>query len=136
MVASSAANDSGNSGKDDSMSSNKSGTQIKNLFNKCGIGCSTTAAATGAKKTLTIQQELAKLASIPKDEYDSATFWREYSASMPTLSILARKYLAISATSVPSESAFSVSNYVLRKNRLALTSRNVKYTMFLKDKLT
>ena len=54
---------------------------------------------------------------------------------MLTLSILARKYLAVSAINVPSESAFSVSNYVLRQNRLAFTSRNVKYTMFLKDKL-
>jgi hypothetical protein len=109
------------------MSSNKGGTQIKKLFNKCGISCSTTAVATVAKRTVTIQQALAKLASIPQDEYG---------ASMPALSIRAQKYLATSATSVPSESAFSVSNYVLRKNRLALTSRNVKYTMFLKDKLT
>ena len=62
-------------------------------------------------------------------------FWCEHSKDMPMLAILARKYLAISASSVPSESAFSVANYVLRKNRLALSSRNLKYTMFLKDKL-
>jgi hAT family protein len=111
----------------------KGGVQIKKLFNKCGITCSM--AASNGKKALTINQELAKLSSIPKDDYDCATFWREYSNAMPNLAILARKYLSISATSVPSESAFSVSNYILRKNRLALTSRNVKYTMFLKDKL-
>ena len=134
MPVSSAAGDGENLGKDDSMCSKKNGNQIKKLFNKCGISWSSTT-ETNVKKSLTIQQELAKLASIPKDEYDCSTFWREHGASMPTLSILARKYLAISATSVPSESAFSVSNYVLRKNRLALTSRNVKYTMFLKDKL-
>jgi hypothetical protein len=122
-----------NLGRNESPITVKGGIQIKKLFNKCGITCSTT--ATNGKKTLTIHQELAKLASIPKDDYDCATFWREYGNVMPNLAILARKYLSISATSVPSESAFSVSNYVLRKNRLALTSRNVKYTMFLKDKL-
>jgi len=120
-------------GRSDSLTIRKGGSKIKKLFNKCGISCCTT--NTGAKNTLTIHQELAKLASIPKDDYDYATFWQEHGSSMPNLAILARKYLAISATSVPSESAFSVSNYVLRKNRLALTSRNVKYTMFLKDKL-
>ena len=111
----------------------KGGSLIKRLYNKCGINTGTLAAA--AKKTLTIQQELAKLASIPKDDYDFTTFWCEHSKDMPALAVLARKYLAISASSVPSESTFSVANYVLRKNRLALSSRNLKYTMFLKDKL-
>ena len=122
-----------NSERNESLIVAKSALQIKKLFNKCGIICSVT--APNGKKTLTIHQEIAKLSSIPKDEYDYAAFWREYGNVMPNLAVLARKYLTISATSVPSESAFSVSNHVLRKNRLALTSRNVKYTMFLKDKL-
>jgi hypothetical protein len=114
-------------------SKGKGGILIKNLNNKCGINTGTFFA--GSTKLLTIQQELAKLASIPKDDYDFISFWCEHSKAMPTLATLARKYLAISASSVPSERTFSVANYVLRKNRLALTSRNLKYTMFLKDKL-
>lgn len=106
---------------------------IKNLYSKCGI--TTNMNVTGSAKTPNIQQELAKLASIPKDEYGFNTFWREHGKAMPTLLTLARKYLAISASSVPSESTFSVANYVLRKNRLSLTGRNLKYTMFLKDKM-
>jgi hypothetical protein len=53
----------------------------------------------------------------------------------PLLATIARKYLSIFSSSVPSESAFSTSSYVLRKNRLALSSKNIKYTMFLKDKI-
>ena len=54
----------------------KGGSQIKKLFNKCGIPCATTIASN--KKKLTIQQEISKLASIPKDDYDPSTFWREH----------------------------------------------------------
>ena len=115
------------------MSKRKGGSLIKMLYNKCGINTGTLVAS--SKRALTIQQELAKLASIPKDDYDFTSFWCEHSKDMPALAVLARKYLAISASSVPSKSTFSVANYVLRKNRLALSSRNLKYTMFLKNKL-
>ncbi|CAF1056462.1 unnamed protein product [Adineta steineri] len=106
---------------------------INNFLNKCGVTSSKT--LDGSKKSLTIAQELAKLSSIPKDDYEFDFFWQEYSKTLPKLANFVRKYLSISSSSVPSESAFSVSNYVLRKNRLALSSKNVKYTMFLKDKL-
>jgi hypothetical protein len=105
---------------------------IKSFLNQCGIS---TADRNIRSNTLTIEQELAKLSSLPKNEHVCASFWQSHCQSMPQLSILARKYLSISASSVPSESTFSISNYVLRKNRLALTSKNIRYTMFLKDKL-
>ena len=54
------------------------------------------------ENVITIHQELAKLASIPKDDYDCETFWREYGNVIPNLAILARTYLTIGATSVPS----------------------------------
>ena len=84
---------------------------------------------------MTIEQEVAKLSSIPKDDHEFTSFWQANGKEMPQLALAARKYLCICGTSVPSESAFSVSNYVLRKNRLALSSRNVRFTMFLKDKI-
>lgn len=106
---------------------------IKNFLGKCGLGSSNPMSS--SVPVLTIEQEISKLGSIPKDNYEFTSFWQAYGREMPRLSVLAKKYLSICATSVPSESAFSVSNYVLRKNRLALSSRNVQYTMFLKDKI-
>jgi hypothetical protein len=106
---------------------------INSFLNKCGVGVGVV--QTNNKKSLTIAQELSKLSSIPKDDYEFDSFWQEHGKLLPKLSSIARKYLSISSSSVPSESAFSTSNYVLRKNRLALSSKNVKYTMFLKDKI-
>lgn len=106
---------------------------IHNFLNKCGFAGSFI--QNNSTKKLSIKQELAKLASIPKDDYEYGSFWQEYKNELPKLSKIARKYLSIPSSSVPSESAFSTSNYVLRKNRLGLSSKNVKYTMFLKDKI-
>jgi hypothetical protein len=106
---------------------------INNFLNKCGIGSGII--KTSSKKSPTIEQELAKLSSIPKDDYQFDSFWQEHGKVLPKLATIARKYLSISSSSVPSESAYSTSSYVLRKNRLALSSKNIKYTMFLKDKI-
>jgi hypothetical protein len=111
----------------------KGGTVIKHFLNKCGFTSNNTMMS--SVRMLTIEQEIAKLSSIPKDNHEVKSFWQAHGQEMPKLTMIARKYLCICATSVPSESAFSVSNYVLRKNRLALASKNVKHTMFLKDKL-
>ncbi|CAF1202668.1 unnamed protein product [Adineta ricciae] len=122
-----------NSATSSSSKSSKGMSIITNFLSKCGV--ESTNISIRSKKSLTITQELAKLSSIPKDEYEFGSFWREHGDSLPKLASCARKYLSISSSSVASESAFSTSNYVLRKNRLALSSKNVKYTMFLKDKL-
>lgn len=114
-------------------SSSSPGTLIiSNFLSKCGlVGSFIETNSTGK---LNIKQELAKLASIPKDHYEFDSFWLQHQNELPKLSQIARKYLSIPSTSVPSESSFSISNYILRKNRLSLSSKNVKYTMFLKDK--
>jgi hAT family C-terminal dimerisation region len=113
--------------------SSKSSTMLKKFLTKCGVASTTD--STDQCRTLTIQQEIARMASLPKDNQDFSVFWQTHENTMPLLATQARKYLAVSATSVPSESAFSISNYILRKNRLSLTSKNLKYCMFLKDKL-
>ena len=106
---------------------------IRNFLTQCGIAMEK---KNEDCQALTIQQELARMASLPKREHKlCVTFWQSHGHSMPLLAALARKYLSISASSVPCESTFSISNHVIRKNRMALTSKNIRYTMFLKDKL-
>ena len=39
----------------------------------------------------------------------------------------------ICATSCPSEAAFSVAGYIQRKNRSRLSSKNLRYSMMLKE---
>ena len=63
-------------------------------------------------------------------------FWREHGNKLPILLTMARRYLSTPGTSVASESAFSVSAYVARKERARLSAENLSYTVFLKDKLS
>ncbi|CAF1449709.1 unnamed protein product [Adineta steineri] len=65
----------------------------------------------------------------------AAVFWNCYHHSLPNFSMLARKYLAAPATSVPSESAFSKSAYYGRKERATIHPDRLSQSVFLKDKL-
>ncbi len=62
-------------------------------------------------------------------------FWKQHHTNLPILAQLARAYLSAPGTSISSESAFSISAYVARRERARLSFENLSYTMFLKDKL-
>lgn len=62
-------------------------------------------------------------------------FWSTHTHELPMLSTFARRFLATPGTSVPSESAFSISGFIGRKERCRLTPENLAATVFLKDKL-
>ncbi len=72
-----------------------------------------------------------------KRDIDTLTWWNENQKKFPILSKLAKKYLNISATSVPAERLFSdAGNHITphrnnlkpdRVERLLFLKRNVKY---------
>ena len=62
-------------------------------------------------------------------------FWKLYKDRLPLLTHLAKIHLSASGTSVPSESAFSISSYIARKERSRLSGKNLAYSVFLKDKV-
>lgn len=88
-------------------------------------------------KSKTISEELALYGSLCRQNapMDALLFWKTYGNQMPMLKVLAKIYLATPCTSVPSESAFSVSAYVARKERSRLSVDNLAYTIFLRDKI-
>ncbi|CAF4263529.1 unnamed protein product [Rotaria sordida] len=67
---------------------------------------------------------------------NAVTFWQRYGDQMPILISMAQQYLSTPGTSVASESAFSISAYVARKERARLSPENLCYTVFLHDKLS
>lgn len=69
------------------------------------------------------------------DASSSTVFWKTYVKQFSILGKLANKMLNVPATSVPSESCFSVSNFLGRKERARLTGENLSSSVFLKDKI-
>ncbi|CAF4423736.1 unnamed protein product [Rotaria sp. Silwood2] len=85
----------------------------------------------------TISEEIFHYGSLVKTDspMDAVLFWQRYGEQMPILKAMAQKYLSAPGTSVPSESAFSSSAYIGRKERAQLSPENLSYTVFLQDKL-
>lgn len=62
-------------------------------------------------------------------------FWKIHRHRLPLLTYLVKIHLIACATSVPSESAFSSSAFVARKERARNSGQNLAYAVFLKDKV-
>lgn len=68
-------------------------------------------------------------------EDDPLTWWRENKAQYPRMSLLARKYLGIPATSSPSERLFSTGGNIVTCQRSSLRPQNVDRLVFLAKNL-
>ena len=62
-----------------------------------------------------------------------SAFWTKYRERFPRLYRVAQRVNIIAATSVPSESVFSVAGYVSRKQRTSLSSTSLCHLMVLKE---
>jgi hypothetical protein len=69
------------------------------------------------------------------EESDPLLFWRKNKNILPLLTTLAKKYLAAPASSVASESTFSISANYLRKQRARLLPENLAMSVYLRDKV-
>ena len=106
---------------------NKAADELELLAEMCGYNAS----PQKKTKTLTIKEEIGSYSSSKKD-LDFSSFWLAKSNELPLLASFVRKYCAIPASSVASESAFSIANYVQRKERSSLSSKNLRYSMILR----
>ena len=68
--------------------------------------------------------------SIPRDR-NPLLWWKEKKAKFPTLALLAQSYLAIPATSTPSERLFSAAGNIVTKKRASLSAKHVDMLTFL-----
>ena len=67
---------------------------------------------------------------LPADLCPLQDFWKKNSSRFPHLAKLAKKYLAVCATSTPAERAFSKLGLLLAKRRLSLDGENVNKIIF------
>ena len=61
---------------------------------------------------------------------DTLQWWKLNIARYPCVSMLARKYVAIPATSVPSERAFSLTGHLVNEKKSSSISRDSKHVSF------
>ena len=80
--------------------------------------------------------ELSLFRSEPAASCDPLVWWKANSFRFPILSTLARKYLAIPATSVPSERAFSAAGHIVNKKRACLHPETVNMLVFLSNNIS
>ncbi len=80
-----------------------------------------------------IKREIQLFRDVPAVDPDSdpLLWWASEQKRLPILAELARKYLCICGTSVPSERMFSKSGYLVNDYRSRLAPRNVNMLVFL-----
>ena len=121
------------SSNNSSTSKEKRTNEIEDFANSCGFRVEEEALT--RNKEFTLKQELAfYLTSRHENSLDISSYWRNNGSKLPLLASLVRKYCILQATSVASESRFSIANYVGRKERASLSSRNLRFSMILREK--
>lgn len=63
---------------------------------------------------------------------DVFEFWKANTFSFPTLAAMAKDYLTVQASSVPSERAFSSGTDLVTPNRCSMGGNAIEMTQFLK----
>ena len=79
--------------------------------------------------------EMSMYSSEPATTENPLLWWKANSFRYPLLSSLAKKYLSIPATSVPSERAFSTAGHIVNKKRACLHPSSVNMLVFLSENL-
>ena len=81
-------------------------------------------------------KEIQKYLCIDANRKENPTrWWKIYCTQLPLLATMARKYLCIPATSVPSERAFSTAGNIVNAKRSCLLPENTKILTFLAQNL-
>jgi hypothetical protein len=73
--------------------------------------------------------------SLISEKLDPSSWWREQESTYPAHAALARRYLAMPATSAPSERVFSTGGRVLEKRRAALSPKCVEAIVLVHDNI-
>lgn len=85
-------------------------------------------------KQLSIDEEISFFIKAAQAADDFRRFWIIHQSALPRLAALVRRFNICPATSVASESTFSVAGYLQRKQRSSLSSSSMRYSILLKNK--
>jgi zinc finger BED domain-containing protein 1 (E3 SUMO-protein ligase ZBED1) len=93
------------------------------------------AASDGAQETGLVDDELQayKMEEAGPTSMDPIVYWRKMHSVYPHLAELARKYLAVPATSVPCERLFSVAGNTITEKRNRLSLETAAHLIFMHE---
>ena len=104
------------------------------FFSLCGIEDSSPIQAN--TKIKTIKQEITRFRQVMKENIkDRDTFeifWQKNSQEFISLTKIMKKFSIIPATSVPSESSYSIAGFIQRKQRASMSGEMLKCSKVLK----
>ncbi|CAF1464354.1 unnamed protein product [Adineta steineri] len=107
--------------------------QFRMLYRSSTSDVETTSKPKPKPKALTLKQEFSYYISSSETYTDFQTYWNENKDRLPILSSYARRYNCVPTTSTASESAFSIADYIDRKQRASLSTTTLRYLMLLKQ---
>jgi hypothetical protein len=83
-------------------------------------------------KPMSVDVEVALFSNTTKTNQTFSQFWSTHRQSFPRLVTLVHRYCLVPATSVSSESAFSIAGFIARKQRSSLSSSSLRHLLVLK----
>jgi hAT family C-terminal dimerisation region len=95
---------------------------LKNPFKRCRVD-----------KLSEIDRYLEDPCAAEVPDFDVLAWWKAHEADYPILAMMARDLLAIPASSVPSERAFSSSGELISKKRTRLANKTIRAIMCIKE---
>ncbi|CAF5076479.1 unnamed protein product, partial [Rotaria magnacalcarata] len=106
---------------------------LDEFFRMCEMPSASNVTTNSIKKQLSFKEELCHYMSTAGSSSKFSEYWCQHEMLLPQLSQFVKKYNCIPATSVPSESAFSIAGYLQRKARSSLSSTALRYSMVLSE---
>ncbi|CAF4382551.1 unnamed protein product [Rotaria sp. Silwood2] len=83
-------------------------------------------------RSMSPEVEVSLFSNAAKTKENFKQFWSTHHHSFPRLVALVHRYCLVPATSVASESAFSIAGFIARKQRSSLSSRTLRHLLVLK----
>jgi hypothetical protein len=115
----------------ESAGKSKSQTELSELADMCNYQAKNSNEQEAINE-LNLNQESA-YCSFNSNSLEFAEFWQKNSAKLPLLTAFVRRYSLIPAASVPSEAAFSIANFIQRKERSVMSSKMLRISMIMKE---
>ncbi len=104
-----------------------------NPFQRLAVLCGHSRSTT-IQNEMSVDEEISGYINVTGSATSFSAFWCLYEKQFPRLAKLVRRINVIPATSVSSESLFSVASFLQRKQRASLSSTTLRYLLVLKNR--